>query len=647
MKQLSTYLLNIDYQTMIYYLSQLNDDQKNEIINIDEIKNRLINPEKLFDFNFLIDSSLLPIVLDNKGIDILSKSDKVDNKLSALLLSNNNILEILFKNNNFLNLIYQNFNDVQYCFASLNEKNGMIFLEKISENNDPLNFIHLFSDKIQIEFLKKNKCHLLPAERYWDLVINLKNGASQMLLNNCPNTKKLYDLSAYKFFDLISKNVVIPGKLLHDPKFLNEITKMYDTYSYRYYMNILINNSDITLIDNIRQKYYDNLINSYDEKLEMISPLKEIYIELSDSIIYNIDYDLKKHFSKYDIYKTVEYLQTDLQNIVENKDLEKLKEYLINESNLLLSNIIIDYHFKDLYSNVLKDIKEICHFAKSTYNFLTCEKLSSYEQLLYIDNLNYKEKIELHKKLQEKDYVKEFYYDMRNARNLETDMIRDKILNKQKLKPFKNEELSLKEGVNIYTIDQPFYAMVKALNSKKNIPLSKNDIVYNVDGSSYSIDSSLKLKTFNNPTRYYNLLFNDFNKNQVVHVFPTDSYSYYRREYNNNGTNRIYKLLTPYELVTKGNDINEIVLSQKNDMKVSEMDQNILPPTPIAIYCYDSYNENDVISAKNLGIDIVVVDRKKFKKFKSDNQISEHDCFSLEYNYLDNINDDPLLGRKK
>ena len=82
-------------------------------------------------------------------------------------------------------------------------------------------------------------------------------------------------------------------------------------------------------------------------------------------------------------------------------------------------------------------------------------------------------------------------------------------------------------------------------------------------------------------------------------------------------------------------------------MKVSEMDQNILPPTPIAIYCYDSYNENDVISAKNLGIDIVVVDRKKFKKFKSDNQISEHDCFSLEYNYLDNINDDPLLGRKK
>lgn len=167
----------------------------------------------------------------------------------------------------------------------------------------------------------------------------------------------------------------------------------------------------------------------------------------------------------------------------------------------------------------------------------------------------------------------------------------------------------------------------------KQDELLPSDIHSYKDAGSFSIDASNKLNTFKDPRSNYNLIFNGFNVDQVVHMFPVDSFSGYERE--KQATDRIIELLTPEEFTGRSRNYNEVIISQKNEIKPSDMDNRLPLPKPFAIYCYDEIGPNDIESAKKLGIGIVVVNTKKYNVEKKDSQISMFETMSLVKNNED------------
>ena len=115
-------------------------------------------------------------------------------------------------------------------------------------------------------------------------------------------------------------------------------------------------------------------------------------------------------------------------------------------------------------------------------------------------------------------------------------------------------------------------------------------------------------------------------------MFPVDSFSGYTR--GEKATDRVIELLTPKEFTGRSRNYNEVIIAQKNIGKPSDMDDRLPLPKPFAIYCYDEIGPNDIESAKNLGIGIVVVNTKKYNIEKNDSQISMFDTMSSgKYNY--------------
>ena len=329
-----------------------------------------------------------------------------------------------------------------------------------------------------------------------------------------------------------------------------------------------------------------------------------------------LEYDTIKE-SIYSIFKNessifLQNLNADVIDCLRSNNKDELLDFLKKESNVMLGNLIIDFHFKDHPLNVKKDINELVSFEKSGGNTLSKEDLALYEQILNIDNLSYSEKVNLHQTLSQINMIEKFYDDIRNAKNKMYDNINDAILKKGNIGKYKNDELSNKYGVNVYTLEgEPFYALVKSVGTLKGEILDEIKLHSRKDGGSFSIDSGYKLNTFSKPNYIYNLAYDGFTKEQVVHAYTEDSYSNYDRN-NEDTTSKINKIMMPYEFVTASPSYNELVISQVNEKKTTQMDDKIPMIKPFAIYCYDEIYANDIESAKRLGLDIILVNTKKY-----------------------------------
>ena len=182
-----------------------------------------------------------------------------------------------------------------------------------------------------------------------------------------------------------------------------------------------------------------------------------------------------------------------------------------------------------------------------------------------------------------------------------------------------------------------------------------NDMVSTIDGGSYSLDGSAKLNTYRDPHVMYNLVFGDFPTSQIVHMYPVDSYSKYIRTSSHKTTKRVYELYTPTEFVEKSSNYNEIVLAQPNVRRVGdELNEQLALPTILGIYCYDEFTLEDVMSAKNLNVGIVVVKTKSYD-VKSEGRLTMMETisptFGIRYlaniDYLFNVTSDDMISRRK
>lgn len=655
-------LLNFDYDNLKSYLFHVKKEQCMEILSNEEIKHKLIDTPKRHNFIWLAQEQneyIIPYLLDGKGIDILKNTIEVEDKLNGIITSGQDYVKELFKNKEFVKLILHYENSLNYLFSGIISEGAYNFVRELINMNVDNKLLSKticsLNKEAQIMIIKNLD---IPNEIFWDLIINMKPEAADILMQNNSVGKKLNNLTLKQLNLLFEQKISIPSDILEDKEFIRNITTMLDIKTYRILINNLSEANDSELIEKKRKQYYEMTINSFDKKTNMLEVYYNLYLKLKNvlnsiSIKYGSIY-----FSLINIMENIldfNYLY-DLDsriNALENINNETLLAFCQTLSNLELTNMIIDYHFEDVYFNVLKDIEILLKFYESGGISLTNDEYQLYKNILHLDDLAFDEKIKLHEEMKAYNLKEKFYDDIRNAKNKSYQMINQEILNEKKLKEYQNEELSNKYGVNIYVLDgQPFKALVKSFNDSKSYVLgryfSHNNSLY----GSFSLDGSEKLQIFTNPREYYNILYESLNEEQVIHTFSVDSFTSRPSKYDNNLTDRFNEILTPESIINNSDNYNEILIRQASESRPSEIDERIPVPKMVSLYCYDEITPFDIESAKALGIGITVVLTRNYSKKTNIDRINMFDTMTLgnsnnflENNYLNNMEQDAMHGR--
>ena len=244
-----------------------------------------------------------------------------------------------------------------------------------------------------------------------------------------------------------------------------------------------------------------------------------------------------------------------------------------------------------------------------------------------IDYLTKEEKIELHETLKKYNIKEMFYDDMRYARDMVSESIKEYSLTKESLEEFKDVKLSKEYGVDVYNMDgKPFFALIKTGRKITN--------KYPV-GHSFSLVGTNAMAVFGNKSYGETYVYDskDLTKEQIVHVFPYDSYTRYKPfEEIEEASMRVNVLMTPQKLTIYSSSYNELlVLERGNDE--TYMDEYIPRLKQIALYCIDEITENDIQIAKQNNVGIVLIDSSKYQEYLS-NKRTINNYEENKYNYF-------------
>lgn len=634
-----------------------------ECLKDSRIKKKIINGARKWDLILLMqqmEDDYALALFDEEGLKILMNSKEFEFEFNGLMMSHRKYINKLFANKTFCKMFNKEFEKFKSYLTEIDSEAAFNFLNYLGqEDNDKLEEILLnLSPKTQEELLKKID---IPENMLKFCVLRLSSQAVNYLLKN---DSRIYTLNDYKYDELIKifgKKIEVPNKLLEDKQFMKKIYTIESVKDYRFLIEKLAHEKDASNIEKHRKSYYEIQINSYNKSTQMLNRYELCYKELCELIDKNnsnmnsINEIIKKYLNTFQNESSLWDFKKILWDLIVSKDKEKLKQFFINESNIKLSDMIIDYHFEDIPYNFFIDIKELVRFQNTEGRTLNDNDLAIYNKLINIDNLTYEEKINLHNKLKEEDWISKHYEICREAKDMEISLIKEKIINREKLEEYFEPNMSRMFGVPVYTLDgEDFYAFVKTLRVEKKRVLTRDNIKYHVDGSSFSLDGSKKLNTYTDPRINYNLIYSDFPADQVMHIYHVDSFSNFKRGNDEKATQRVYKLYTPEELVEKSADYNEILLVQPNHTtKNNPINDMLQLPSILGIYCYDYLTDQDVESAKNLGVGIVIVRTKEYDVKKQDREslldtmvISQERRYIEEIDYLTDVNSNDMVKRR-
>lgn len=336
-------------------------------------------------------------------------------------------------------------------------------------------------------------------------------------------------------------------------------------------------------------------------------------------------YDIQKEFynfvnnnNLFDIYSNIRFIYRD-------NGIDGVYNYLRILNNRYISNYIIDYYFEDIYHNVILNMNELLRFYFDGNINIPMDRLSIYERISNIDSLSMDEKIDLCNELDDINVMELFYDDMLKAREIVANSIKDSSITLDTISSYKNTDLSNKYGIDIYTNDNDyFFGIVKT---------STNRYLYDINptGHSFSLVGDNNPKVFSGDKTYlYDA--SDFNPEQLVHVYPSDSFTLYRPfSFSTEATTRVNNLLNSQELIDSSIGYNEILILEQGT-KSNEMDNRIPKLKPIALYCIDEITEKDIENAKKEGLGIFLAKTKSKDNIRPlNNYRGEIDYWNYDY----------------
>lgn len=611
------FLYDVDFGYLRKYINS--SLEKSQILKEINIKEKIIND---FHYEFIwfiqdMSDEINLLLLDKIGIQILSKSERLSDKLNALITSNKKYVQELFNNQLFCEIINNNLSSLAYYFNYLNDLSINRFVNYLKQN-DKMNLFYEkiysnLSKKVQLNFITNN---VIPFENLKSVMFKSNSDVCEYIIKHDFRIKSL-EFSYNDIEKILSKKIDI-YYLLKQTNILKQITHVLNPIYYRNLIKVLELSNGTEEIENDRKKYVDYIINT-PTKEQIIKPLFKIYQNFNNKID--------------DIWKTSQpYIDMGYYNLLVTKikETKNDKQTYIDESNYLLSLMIIDYHFKEYDLNVFIDIKQLLQFNKIIKN-LNLESINFYNKILNIYNLSYREKIDLHEQLKKINIIEQFYDDIRKSKNIAYTMLKKQLLNEDNIKQLLNKEKSEEFGFDIYE-----------LNGEKFTALVKSDICDSLDinksSGCFSIIGDNCLGTFKNPNEEVCIVYTDFNIDYLIHMFNSDSYSISVCDDSCIVTNRINLFMHPEEFKKITKIYNEVIFSYgKNLVGKFDSKNKAIIPKQLFILCYDEIEKMHKEAAKKFKLPILLINTESYKIFENE----ELDYLNLkeEFSYYIDIND--------
>lgn len=615
--------------------------------------------------NFLINDDEAKIIdLLNRGLfeSIKDSSDR-DSLINYILVYSKYKNEV-FKNNLFLDVFLNS--DVNHFYANLynlnNETCDYIIKKAASINKDNYYIARLLS--------YFNKDYVLSLFDNWNLTLDIiyilldnnfeifgKDILKKFdidLINSEIDIERLFQNLKYSFLEEYAKYnkddksldvITLPSNIINKD-LASMLWNKYDIFRYRKIINDAAYSCDTTIFNDYAKEKEDSIIMNYSES-NLISPydeicrlvIKQINLDIDDNNYYDIErkfYRLINNLDGY-VYDKIDYLK-DIGN------LNGIIEYLQRLSSNVISNYIIDYHFEENYYNVMYDLKELLDFYYAGNITISKDRVDLYTSILNIDDLTISEKKKLHSKLKQINMMEMFYDDMAIARKIVRNSIKESAASKEQLLKYKDDELSKEYGVDVYRIDnEPFFALVKS-GRKLSDTLPT--------GHSFSIVGNNAVGVFGDLSDSTTFVYDsaDLNSDQIVHVFPQDSFTYYKPfEASRDATRRVEPLLMIDELVGETTSYNELLILEKGK-NPTDFDKDIPELKKIALYCVDKISKKDVEAAKINGVGIFLVNSKDYANSNYEVQNLYRNRNSVDYfsyNYFNGYYEKELHEKRR
>ncbi len=591
-------------------------------------KRKIINSSKGEFINFLNNDYNGEIInlLDDEGVDYLKEYIDIEGRITYIL-SWSKYANSLFNNQRFLDLFLST--DISNYYATLSmldERTCNLIVNRCIELNKDMKFISeligYFNKDYQLKFIDK---YDYPNDLIYEMLKRRPNIVGKKilekynidLLSHNISIKNLVDAGKSLAFDEMAKRngdsyvssgveiFFLSSDLLNmdvAQKLWNEL----NVYEYRFLINDANYCGDPTNLNNYAKTKEEEFIlnkeypESYKNIFNMINKLSNL--DSSSNEYHDIFRNLIRQIQ---IFPN-EY--TNLRELIFNGEFDEVINLITKSLEEKKSDYIIDYHFEENYYNVMYDLRELLEFYYAGNIDIPEDRLYLYQQILNIDMLSSQEKIELHNALKQYNMMEIFYDDMSFARKQVRKAIKDYSMVKEELVKFKDEELSNEYGVDVYNIeDNPFFAIVKSnINAEDNLPV----------GHSYSLVGNGCISVFGTPKYSDTYVYDssDLNPEQIVHVFPRDSFTMYRPfSFTDQATNRVEQLMMPDELLYNKRTYNEILILERGK-KETDIDSRIPKLKRIALYCVDQITAKDVETAKIHNIGIMLINSKKYNK---------------------------------
>lgn len=613
---------------------------KNEIIN-NYSKNNFI---KFIEDN---DSKILKL-LDLEGLNILKNSKLKEERIKLILMYSKYKNELL-QNTEFLDILFSsNINKFYSVLKDLDNKTYEMILNrclKLNINENTLSRLFtFFSGEYKLKVIERKILNV-------DLIVNILNKTHKPkivqkilntynidLLNPKLNVISLFEKGKKAFLknsiDKTNELITIQPNLI-TKELAERLWNECDIFKLRKVFNDAQYVTSIDVLNEYVKSQEEKIINESKDKI-LTYPYNEIYKlyinykeEPTEEIRIKLDSLYNQHnIKKSDIEININSLTDEINNNTSIEILNNLK--ILSDRNI--SNYIIDYHFEENYHNVILDINELLQYCYDGNITLSKDKIELYEKIVNIDYLSLEEKQNLHKTLKRYNMMEMLYDDMRYARNLVSETIKEYSISKESIKQFKDEKLSKKYGVDIYNLDgKPFFAIVKTGRQITN--------QYPV-GHSFSLIGTNGIVVFGNKTYGETYIYdsNNLKKEQIIHVFPYDSYTRYKPfELSQEASMKVNTLMSPEKLVNHSNSYNEILVLERGE-KETYIDEFIPRLKQIALYCLNEITQQDIEEAKRSNVGILLINTSKYNENTS-NKNTINSIYQEKYNYFDGISD--------
>ena len=591
-------------------------------------KIKIINSNKQDFLDFLDNdyNGKILNLLDDEGVELLKKNSYIEDRITYIL-NYSNYVDLLFNNQKFLDLFLST--DISKYYASLknlNNKTYDLIVNRCLELNKDINLtgqlISYFNKDYRLKFIDK---YDYPNDLIYEMLKRNPKLLGKKILEKYNidltshniSIKGLIDAGkSLSFEDMAKRNgdsfvssggeIFLLSSDLLNTEVAQKLWNELNVYEYRFLINDANYCGDPTNLNNYaKTKEEEFILNTdYPKTFQNICKMINKLSNLDSSS--NEYRDIFRNLIRQIQIFPNEY--TNLRELIFNGEFAETINLITKSLDEKKSDYIIDYHFEENYYNVMYDLRELLEFYYAGNIDIPEDRLYLYQQIVNIDMLSSQEKIELHNELKKYNMMEIFYDDMSFARKQVRKAIKDYSMVKEELVKFKDEELSNEYGVDVYNIeDNPFFAIVKSnINREDNLKV----------GHSYSLVVNGCISVFGTPKYNDTYVYDssDLNPEQIVHVFPRDSFTMYKPfSFTSNATNRVEQLMMPDELLYNKRTYNEILILEQGSMQ-TDIDSRIPRLKRIALYCVDQITAKDVETAKIQGIGIMLINSKKYNK---------------------------------